>query len=115
MLLLNGSFGVGTGWSTSCYSYNPIEVLENVLANAEGRTMTHMAPWAAGFRGEIQLRTGAGRGQPWLPPAESVPDGAAAPLLPTKFLSRGVAELGADGVIVSELHALDRPPLIDPP
>ena len=30
-LRLNGSSGIGTGWSTQCWAYQPIEVLDNVL------------------------------------------------------------------------------------
>ena len=54
VLLLNGAFGVGTGWSTACHGHHPITVLENVLAYAEGRPMRPMPPWAAGFRGQIE-------------------------------------------------------------
>ena len=96
-LLLNGADGIGTGWSTTCYGYNPMTVLDNVLANAEGRSMVPMVPWAAGFKGEIEPRTGSGRGQPM--EAADLAAGAR----PTRFLSRGVAELTPEGVVVSEL------------
>ena len=94
VLLLNGASGIGTGWSTTFHGYNPLHVLDNVLAHAEGRAMRPMTPWAAGFTGEIEMRSGAGRGQPLV--ADAV--GSA-----NKFLSRGVAELTSDGVVVSEL------------
>ena len=98
-LLLNGSDGIGTGWSTTCHGYHPLEVLEASLACAEGRPMAPMRPWAAGFRGTIELRRGAGRGQPL---DVDAPSGALAST-PSKFLSRGVAELTTEGVVISEL------------
>ena len=102
-LLLNGASGIGTGWSTQCWSYHPVELLDNVLALANGRPMAPMVPWAAGFRGEIVVqppahsqvgaRVGAGMGAGRKEMAG----------LPSTFLSRGAARLSADGVEITEL------------
>lgn len=80
VLLLNGASGIGTGWSTQCHGYNPLEVFDNVLAHAEGRSMSEMKPWACGFEGQIEMRPAA-----------------------SSFVSRGVAEVTEEGVVVSEL------------
>lgn len=96
-LLLNGAEGIGTGWSTTCYGYHPMTVLDNVLAHAEGLPMVPMVPWAAGFIGEIELRTGSGQGKPVELSA------VAAGTVPSRFLSRGVVELTPKGVVVTEL------------
>ena len=84
VLLLNGSHGIGTGWSTMCWGYHPLAVYDNVLAHAEGRSMEEMVPWACGFTGEIEMGPAGGRGGP-------------------KFVSRGVARVTDEGVVVSEL------------
>lgn len=52
-LLLNGSQGIGTGWSTVVHCYHPLELVDNVMANLQGRPMKAMKPWFAGFTGEI--------------------------------------------------------------
>ena len=54
-ILLNGSTGIGTGWSTQCWGYHPMQVLENVYSYADGASMSTMIPWIAGFRGDIVL------------------------------------------------------------
>ncbi|KAL1507479.1 hypothetical protein AB1Y20_008315 [Prymnesium parvum] len=53
VLLLNGSHGIGTGWSTDVLSYNPFDVIDNVEAHINGRPMKPMRPWYNGFTGEI--------------------------------------------------------------
>lgn len=64
MLLVNGSEGIGTGWSTSVPNYHPIEVIDNLLrlldaterdesVRAEDVVLERMVPWFKGFRGEI--------------------------------------------------------------
>ena len=97
MLLINGSNGIGTGWSTDCTSYHPLAVLDNVLAHAEGRAMQPMVPWAAGFRGEMEVeyfKKGADGGQGGLRGGGQTP---------RRLLSRGVARRTADGILISEL------------
>lgn len=60
MLLINGSEGIGTGWSTSIPSYHPIEVIDNLLQllNTEAQPadvrLEKMTPWFKGFQGEIR-------------------------------------------------------------
>jgi DNA topoisomerase-2 len=63
MLLVNGSEGIGTGWSSSIPSHHPVEIIDNLLrlidADAAGINvgevaLTPMAPWVKGFHGRIR-------------------------------------------------------------
>lgn len=49
MLLINGSQGLGTGWSTSIPPYNPLEVVDAVLAVIESRPVAALIPWFRGY------------------------------------------------------------------
>ncbi|TYZ59857.1 hypothetical protein PybrP1_005799 [[Pythium] brassicae (nom. inval.)] len=74
MLLVNGSEGIGTGWSTSVPNYHPIEVIDNLVrlldateqgtaagggggVRPEDVALAPMTPWFKGFRGTI-VQTG---------------------------------------------------------
>lgn len=66
MLLINGSEGIGTGWSTSVPNYHPIEVIDNLVrlldATEQGErvddaALEPMMPWFKGFQGQI-VQTG---------------------------------------------------------
>jgi DNA topoisomerase-2 len=52
-VLLNGTIGIGTGFSTSVPSYDPLDVISNVRAVIKGENPTHMTPWYRGFTGDI--------------------------------------------------------------
>jgi DNA topoisomerase II len=52
-ILLNGTIGIGTGFSTSVPSYDPLDVISNVRAVIKGEEPTPMTPWYRGFKGEI--------------------------------------------------------------
>jgi len=55
MILVNGSKGIGTGFSTDIMSYNPIEImdyLKNKLLNIENQTSVFL-PYYEGFKGVI--------------------------------------------------------------
>lgn len=59
MVLINGSEGIGTGWSTSIPNYNPLDVLENIrrLLRAQNEEdpmdLQPMEPWYRGFQGKL--------------------------------------------------------------
>jgi len=53
MLLVNGSEGIGTGWSTTIPQYNPIELADNILKKLNGEEYLQIKPWYRGFKGEI--------------------------------------------------------------
>lgn len=52
-LLINGSEGIGTGWSTSVPSYDPADVAANVRRMIEGTPLVPMAPRYKNFKGTI--------------------------------------------------------------
>lgn len=53
MILVNGTTGIGTGYSTNIPCYNPDDVRENVRLLLEGKEMKKMVPWYRGFKGKI--------------------------------------------------------------
>jgi DNA topoisomerase II len=62
LLLVNGSHGIGTGWSTSIPSHNPMSVIDYVRAKLEKRLDPPLIePYSRGFRGAFErLDTGKG-------------------------------------------------------
>ncbi len=67
MLVLNGSHGIGTGWSTSIPSFNPSDVISYIrfkLDGADGTFGETLQPWVRGFSGtydvvkDVQRSTG---------------------------------------------------------
>jgi len=84
MVLINGSKGIGTGFSTDIMCYNPediIEYLKNILqGSADKNINTSFVPYYNGFQGTISKIT------------------------ETKFLFKGIYEvIGPDKVRVTEL------------
>jgi DNA topoisomerase-2 len=56
LLLINGSTGIGTGWSTDIPCFNPkdiIENLKNLLITKDKNSIKKMEPWYKGFKGTI--------------------------------------------------------------
>ena len=53
LILLNGTIGLGTGYSTSVPCYNPEDVVVNIKRYLSGEPMTEMLPWYRGFKGKI--------------------------------------------------------------
>lgn len=62
MLLVNGGSGIGTGWSTTIPSYNPSEIIEQLLGRVRGERLLpqlqfpfeRMIPWYRDFKGTIE-------------------------------------------------------------
>lgn len=52
-VLVNGSEGIGTGWSSSVPCYNPRDLISNIRRLLDGQPMEPMAPWYRGFRGSV--------------------------------------------------------------
>ena len=54
-ILINGSSGIGTGWSSEIPNFNPMDIIENIRRRmAPGATkedMAPMVPWYKGFTG----------------------------------------------------------------
>ncbi|KAK6537718.1 DNA topoisomerase 2 [Orbilia ellipsospora] len=57
LILLNGSDGIGTGWSSSIPNYNPEDVANNILRLLDDQDLEPMQPWYRGFRGKIERLT----------------------------------------------------------
>jgi DNA topoisomerase-2 len=53
MILINGSKGIGTGWSTDVPQFNIIDICENIIRKLDGDEMIVIHPWYYGFKGEI--------------------------------------------------------------
>nr|CCA21933.1 predicted protein putative [Albugo laibachii Nc14]CCA24783.1 topoisomerase putative [Albugo laibachii Nc14] len=59
MVLVNGSEGIGTGWSSFIPNYNPLDLIENLRARIKGEAPTKpLVPWYRGFTGSIEERSG---------------------------------------------------------
>lgn len=53
MVLVNGSNGIGVGWSSNVPCYNPLDIIANVRRKINGEDLVPMEPWYSGFIGEI--------------------------------------------------------------
>ncbi|POW17206.1 hypothetical protein PSTT_00602 [Puccinia striiformis] len=53
MVLVNGSSGIGTGWSSDIPNYNPIEIVNNLRRRLANEPLEPMHPWFRGFTGHI--------------------------------------------------------------
>ncbi|KAK3030786.1 hypothetical protein RJ639_035451 [Escallonia herrerae] len=54
MVLVNGSEGIGTGWSSYIPNYSPRDIVANVKHLLNDEPMEPMDPWYKGFRGTIE-------------------------------------------------------------
>lgn len=54
LVLVNGSEGIGTGWSSFVPNYNPREIVANLRRLLAGQEMEPMHPWYKGFKGSIE-------------------------------------------------------------
>jgi DNA topoisomerase-2 len=78
MVLINGSEGMGTGWSTLIPTFDPLDVIDNILAYMDGKKMKEMMMWVRGFKGKIEF------------------DGI-------RFTTRGIATQKGSNIIIEEL------------
>lgn len=53
IILINGSSGIGTGYSTDVISFNPLDILENQRLIINGEEPIEMLPWFRGFKGKV--------------------------------------------------------------
>lgn len=56
MILVNGSKGIGSGWSTNIPSYNPLDIVNWIKKwlNKKECECTPLKPWWKGFKGEVK-------------------------------------------------------------
>ncbi len=62
MILVNGTTGIGTGWSSDIPQFNPLDIITNIRNLMQGNDIMSMTPWYRGFTGNIK-KIGANR---WL-------------------------------------------------
>ena len=62
MVLVNGSEGIGTGWSSTVQNHNPREVISNIRKMLNGEEPTVMHPHFSGYTGEIVAESGKREG-----------------------------------------------------
>lgn len=53
-LLVNGSEGIGTGWSSTIPSYNPTDLVKNLRRMMAGEAVQPMNPWYRGWTGLVE-------------------------------------------------------------
>lgn len=53
MILVNGSEGIGTGFSCYVPPFNPEDIKTNILNYTRGQGLAKMKPWFRGFKGKI--------------------------------------------------------------
>ena len=53
VVLVNGSVGIGTGWSTNIPPHNPLAIIANLRARLTKQATTPLVPWYRGFRGTV--------------------------------------------------------------
>lgn len=58
MVLVNGSEGIGTGWSSFVPNYHPLEIAQNLFRLMNDEPVVTMHPWYRGFNGEIEQIAG---------------------------------------------------------
>lgn len=55
MVLVNGSEGIGTGWSTNIPSFNPLAIVRNIKHIMAGEELEELHPWFRGWNGSIEM------------------------------------------------------------
>jgi len=53
MILVNGTEGIGTGFSTKIPPFNPIEIIDNLINMINNKPINEMYPWWQGYKGSI--------------------------------------------------------------
>ena len=53
MILINGSEGIGTGYSTNIPPFNPLDIIKNIKRLIKGKEMKSIDPWWKGFEGTV--------------------------------------------------------------
>ena len=55
LALVNGAFGIGTGYACNLYQHNPLEVINAVLeVMQDGEVTTRLVPWWKGWKGKFE-------------------------------------------------------------
>ena len=54
MILINGTKGVGTGWSTKMPCFNPCDIISSIKSYLSDKDLKEIKPWYNGFTGKIE-------------------------------------------------------------
>ena len=55
MILVNGSEGIGTGWSCKIPQFNPLDIIEYLRVKISGKgRLPEVKPWVRGWTGDIE-------------------------------------------------------------
>lgn len=54
MVLINGNQGIGTGWSSSIPSFNPLDIVASIRALMDDYPLPKLIPWHRGYTGLIE-------------------------------------------------------------
>ena len=54
MILVNGTHGIGTGYSTRIPSFNPCEIIKNLINKIDNKPFKKMKPWYRWFKGTVE-------------------------------------------------------------
>ena len=54
IILINGTTGIGTGWSSSIPQFNPADIVNNIRLLMSNKEIEPMNPWYRGFIGSIR-------------------------------------------------------------
>ena len=61
MVLVNGSEGIGTGWSSKCPQFNPLDIINAIRCKLSNKPIPELTPWYRGFKGSItKVKTSKG-------------------------------------------------------
>ena len=56
MILVNGTEGIGTGFSTKVPAHNPLDIIDNLINLMNSKKIKDMKPWYRGFKGDINFK-----------------------------------------------------------
>jgi len=56
-VLINGTAGIGTGWSTKTPTFNPIDIFQNIRNKLKNKNINVMEPYFKGFKGTVDKLT----------------------------------------------------------
>jgi len=79
MVLINGAEGIGTGFSTKCPQFNPVDIINNLIGMLDKSDYKLMKPWWSLFEGHV----------------EKIDD--------NNFISKGIYEINENTVTITEL------------
>ena len=54
MVLVNGAEGIGTGFSTKCPQFNPVDIINNIINMIDNKDYITMTPWWSLFEGTVE-------------------------------------------------------------